>query len=101
MNALIKALSIFAGIPLLVSACGGQSVHAERAEASAGAARLREFSRRLPAVSRSIALWAVILRSNVAGAREIDGSGFDQYLISGWLARRNSFTESHALLGCI
>ena len=34
MNALIKALGIFAAIPLLVSACDGQSVHAEQTRAS-------------------------------------------------------------------
>lgn len=38
MNALIKALNVFAAIPLLVSACGGQSVHAERSEESTVAA---------------------------------------------------------------
>ena len=38
MNTLSKIFVIFAAIPLLVSACSGQSVHAERNEASVVAA---------------------------------------------------------------
>lgn len=38
MNTLNKIFVIFAAIPLLIGACGGQSVHAERNEASPSAA---------------------------------------------------------------